>query len=166
LRVVVLGAFSELIQKELEGADLTITMNRHYQRGQLSSILKGIEVARSLSPAGILIQPVDHPFTSAGLVKSLITHFNTGKFLIVLPRFGGRRGHPVLLSSELFVDIMNAPPDLGARAVVWQHQAETCEVHTDDRGCVVDIDTPEDYSRYFSNIHQIHQSSGSPCFDG
>lgn len=143
--VVVVGAFEETIRKELEGLDVTIAFNRHYQRGQLSSLLEGIEVAQTFSPEGILIHPVDHPLISAELVNSLIGTFDEGNALIVVPTFDGKRGHPVLFSSLLFDELRNAPPSLGARAVVWQHPDERLEVITQEKGCILDIDTREDY---------------------
>ena len=65
---------------------------------------------------------------------------------IVVPTFKGRRGHPVLFASRVFPEIHAADPSVGARSVVHAH-SDRREIEVDDRGVLVDIDTPADYAR-------------------
>jgi molybdenum cofactor cytidylyltransferase len=65
-----------------------------------------------------------------------------------VPRYRGRRGHPVIFSSRLFPELLRAPLAVGAKSVVNAHQDETLEIETEDRGVIVDIDTPEEYHRH------------------
>jgi molybdenum cofactor cytidylyltransferase len=66
---------------------------------------------------------------------------------IVRPAFGARRGHPVIFDRAVFDELRRAPVELGARAVVSAHYEEIVNVPVEDPGCVVDIDTPDDYQR-------------------
>jgi molybdenum cofactor cytidylyltransferase len=75
----------------------------------------------------------------------MIDRFYESKKLIVIPTHKGKRGHPVLLSSRLFSELLNAPLDQGAKAVVRAHRDETLELETDDEGVIIDIDTPDEY---------------------
>jgi nicotine blue oxidoreductase len=63
---------------------------------------------------------------------------------VVVPRYGTRRGHPVLFAAALFDELRAAPLDVGARAVVRAHAAERLEVPVADAAILDDIDTPDD----------------------
>ena len=145
--IVVLGADAGRITHALAGAQVIIALNEQYQTGQLSSVIAGLRVAESFSPDAILLHPVDHPLISKTVTASIIQRFKQNGSSIIVPTFNGRRGHPVLFSSKLFEEIKNAPPDVGARSVVWSHASEVVEIETDDGGILFNVDTPEDYKR-------------------
>ncbi len=65
-----------------------------------------------------------------------------------MPRYGAKRGHPVIFSRQLFGELLAAPMDQGAKAVVNAHRDETLEIDTEDEGITVDIDTPELYRQH------------------
>jgi molybdenum cofactor cytidylyltransferase len=65
-----------------------------------------------------------------------------------VPKFHGKRGHPVIFSRELFAELLSAPVDQGAKAVVNAHRADTLEVETEEAGIALDIDTPELYQQH------------------
>ncbi len=73
--------------------------------------------------------------------------YDSGK-LIVVPRHDGKRGHPVIFSRKLFSELLAAPMDQGAKAVVNAHRDDTLEIDTHDEGITVDIDTPELYKKH------------------
>jgi len=77
------------------------------------------------------------------LVGDLIGQFYSNRKSIVLPTYNRRRGHPVIFSSALFGDLLAAPADKGARAVVWAHAADVLEVPTDEEGVVLNINDPD-----------------------
>jgi molybdenum cofactor cytidylyltransferase len=96
----------------------------------------------------MLVHLVDHPYISSTLVDMMIERFYASNKLIVVPRCQGKRGHPVIFSRALFAELLNAPLDQGAKAVVNAHREETLEIETDDPGIAVDIDTPELYRQH------------------
>lgn len=151
--VVVLGANAGEIKNELAGCSITVAINQDYRAGQLSSVLKGIESVEPFSPDGILLHPVDNPMVSTEVIESLVEKFSETSCLIALPTFKRKRGHPVLFSAKLFDELKKAPPDIGARSVVWSHAAELVEVETQDEGVICDIDTQEDYENLQRNLH-------------
>jgi molybdenum cofactor cytidylyltransferase len=142
VRRVVLGAQAEPIAKAVKLTADEIVINADWEKGQLSSIQAAI---RSL-PAGtdgILLCLIDHPLISAALVQGLIEQFYKSKKPVVLPLYEGRRGHPVIFSAALYDELLRAPLETGARAVVWSHAAEVEEVRTDEEGCVLNLNDPE-----------------------
>jgi molybdenum cofactor cytidylyltransferase len=107
--------------------------------------LSSIQAAlRSLPPGtdGILLCLIDHPLISAALIQDLIEHFYKTKGSIVLPVYEGRRGHPVIFSASLYDELLRAPLETGARAVVWAHKGEIEEVRTNEEGCVLNLNDP------------------------
>ncbi|MBI5167162.1 MAG: NTP transferase domain-containing protein, partial [candidate division NC10 bacterium] len=71
---------------------------------------------------------------------------------IIIPTYKGRRGHPVVFSRYLLPEILSAPPDQGARAVVRAHPDQVFEIETDEEGVVTDIDTLEDYYNFLARL--------------
>ena len=65
---------------------------------------------------------------------------------LVVPIYQGRRGHPALFSAALFPDLLRAPLDQGARAVVHA-TPDRVEVSCDDPAVLEDFDLPEDLPR-------------------
>ncbi|HUL15918.1 MAG TPA: nucleotidyltransferase family protein [Terriglobales bacterium] len=142
LRRVVLGADSESIRKEILLSAEEIIVNLDWEKGQLSSLQAAL---RSLPPEAeaALVCPVDHPLISAALVDELIVAFQGTRAPVVVPVFEGRRGHPVIFSSAVFAELLAAPLDVGARAVVWAHKGEIVEVSTNEEGCVLNLNDPD-----------------------
>jgi molybdenum cofactor cytidylyltransferase len=146
VRRVVLGAHAEPIAKEVHLATDEMVINNDWALGQLSSIQAAL---RSLPTGteGILLCLVDHPLVTAGLVGELIKKFEASHAPIVLPVYEGRRGHPVIFSAAVYDELLKAPADKGARAVVWTHANEVAEVITDEEGCILNLNDPETLKR-------------------
>jgi molybdenum cofactor cytidylyltransferase len=146
VRRVVLGPHAEPIARAIHLPADEIVINADWEKGQLSSIQA---VLHSLPSGldGMLVFLVDHPLISAPLVNELISAFYASQASIALPVFQGRRGHPVIFSSRVFPELLAAPMDVGARAVVWAHPAEVCEFPTNEEGCVLNLNDPETFDR-------------------
>ncbi len=142
VRRVVLGAHAEPIAKAIQLEADEIVINEDWEKGQLSSIQAAL---RSLPPGtdGILLCLIDHPLISSLLVQDLIEQFYKAKKPIVLPVYDGRRGHPVIFSASLYDELLHAPLETGARAVVWAHKSDVEEVQTNEEGCVLNLNDPE-----------------------
>jgi len=145
-RRVVLGADAESIAKAVNLKADEIVINHEWERGQLSSIQAALH---SLPPGtdGTLLCLIDHPLISGALVQELIEQFYKTKSPIVLPVYEGRRGHPVIFSASLYDELLRAPRETGARAVVWAHKEEVEEVRTNEEGCVLNLNDPETLNR-------------------
>jgi len=142
VRRVVLGADAEPIAKAVPLELDEIVINADWEHGQLSSIQAGL---RSLPTGtdGMLLCLIDHPLISKELVQELIEQFYKTKRLVVLPVYEGRRGHPVIFSAALYDELLQAPLETGARAVVWAHAHDVEEVRTNEEGCVLNLNDPE-----------------------
>jgi molybdenum cofactor cytidylyltransferase len=139
---VILGAHAEEIHRQVPLDPDEVVVNTDWESGQLSSIHAALRSLPS-ETEGLLLCPVDHPLISAALVAELIAQFDASGKLIVLPTFRGRRGHPVIFSRRLYSELLAAPHDVGARAVVRAHPGDILEVLTDEEGVVLNLDDPD-----------------------
>jgi molybdenum cofactor cytidylyltransferase len=150
--VVVLGHNAAELRQKITDLPVDLVINPDYKRGQLTSLLAAIHSIEADKDAervdGILVHLVDHPYISADLVDLMIERFYETKKLIVVPRYQNRRGHPVIFSRALFRELLAAPLDQGAKAVVHAHRNDTLEIDTNDEGAIIDIDTPEEYRHH------------------
>lgn len=144
---VVLGAGAELIRTIGKLDPSIVVLNPEWEQGQLSSIRAGLRSLEQIDTDGIVLCPVDHPLVSARLVGDLVERFYASKKAIILPTYGGRRGHPAIFSRTLFSELLSAPVDMGARAVVWSHAADVLEIPTDEEGVVLNLNDPEMFKR-------------------
>ena len=147
--IVILGHNARELQSKISHLPVEILINTDYKLGQLSSLQLAV---RNLQPDlecdGMLVHLVDHPYLAPALVEEMIGRFYETKKRIIVPKFHGKRGHPVIFSNALFDEILKAPMEEGAKAVVNAHRAETLEIETEEEGIAVDIDTPELYQQH------------------
>ncbi|HXF95660.1 MAG TPA: nucleotidyltransferase family protein [Gemmatimonadales bacterium] len=155
-RVVVLGPDAPRIRAVLAGHDCVIVENRDVDAGPIASLRLALAALRPARPRGALVWPVDFPHVRIATVERLVEAFERGESPIVVPVFGGRRGHPSIWHQALFQELetSDAATRDGARAVLRAHEAETSLVTVDDPAVVDDLNTPEDYERLVREINR------------
>ena len=150
VRRIVLGAHAEPIAKNIALAAHEIVINADWEKGQLSSIQAAIRSLQHLPQRtdGLLLCLIDHPLISRALVNYLVEEFYAASCAkILLPVYEGRRGHPLIFPASLYEELLRAPEDKGARAVVWAHAADVIEVPTEEEGCILNLNDPETLHR-------------------
>ena len=145
---VVLGAEAETIKKSVDLSGTNIVINENYLKGQLSSLIAGIEQGPKETQA-ILVCLVDNPFVTKEVVDKIIGKFKETNNPIIVPVFNKRRGHPTLFSMSLFNELLNAPQEQGARYVVYSNEEKILELETSESGILISVDTPDDYKFHF-----------------
>lgn len=144
--VVVLGHHAEQIRAAIEPSpQLCVVVNDQYKLGMLSSLQEGI---RAL-PDGIeaaMFTLVDHPAVEASTLDRLISERQRTDAPLLIPRLGGRRGHPVIASRVVLDDMLRLPSDSSPKSVVRKHRERTLYVEVEDAGVLKDIDRPSDYA--------------------
>lgn len=144
---VVLGGHADKVRKRVPLQLETVVQNPDWQQGQLSSMQAAVRSLATEGVDGMLLFLVDHPLVGPALVATLIEQFYSSGKLIVLPTYRGKRGHPLVFSSRLFAELLTAPAEVGARAVVWAHSADVLEVPTEEEGVVLNLNDPKAYRR-------------------
>jgi molybdenum cofactor cytidylyltransferase len=124
-------------------------VNPEPERGQLSSLLVGIDYAQDRSAAGVLVMPVDIPLVRGVTIARSISAFHAGAGPIIRVVHEGRHGHPVIFRADTFDDLRTADMSVGASAVLRRHADQVVNLEVDDPGILRDVDVPEDYRRAF-----------------
>jgi molybdenum cofactor cytidylyltransferase len=144
---IVIGAHGDRVRPSISSdTRIKVIDNPDWSRGQLSSIKAGIR-AISLDACAAMIHLTDHPTVKAETFAAVVEAYRQSGKPIVIARHGGRRGHPVLFDRSIFMELLDAPEDQGARAVVNADASRVVYVDVDDPGILLDLDTPEDLAR-------------------
>jgi molybdenum cofactor cytidylyltransferase len=147
LTKIVLGAGAVEICSKLKLDPARVIVNPDWEKGQLSSIQAGLRSLPLGATEGMLLCLVDHPLITSRLIGNLIEQFDSSGKSIVIPTNKGKRGHPVIFRSTLYGELLSAPLNLGARAVVWSHSADVLEIPTNEEGVVLNLNDPETLKR-------------------
>lgn len=122
-----------------------IAVNASPERGQLSSLLTGLDYVGDGS--AVMMTPVDVPRVSADTVRALIDTWRLTGAGVVRPSFRGRHGHPAIFGSAVIAALRAADVAAGAKPVLAAFRGVSVSVTVDDEGVVDDVDTPEAYER-------------------
>ncbi len=128
-----------------------IALNPDPSRGQLSSLLTGLQALDRPGVDALLMTLVDVPLVAVSTVRALLDGYARTRAPIVRPSrpVDSAHGHPVVFDRSVFDDLRGADPHAGAKPVVRALDAEIENVPVDDRGAFLDIDTPAAYRRVF-----------------
>jgi molybdenum cofactor cytidylyltransferase len=150
--IVVVGHDAETIAGAFAATDLAarFVINRGYDRGQLSSLVAGINAIDRPGVVAALVTLVDVPLVSAATVRAVVDHYRALRLPVVRPTSGARHGHPLLIDRTLFDAIRHADPVAGAKPVVRGHASAAGDLPIADEGAFMDIDTAEEYERWIS----------------
>jgi CTP:molybdopterin cytidylyltransferase MocA len=160
------------LREEFGGADraeipprLRFVWNRDFRitdmlasiRAALAAMLEGTPPgARERAPWGFFLIPADMPAVKPETLRAL-AEFAAGQGWpqACFPVYGGKRGHPPLISSACIPDILEWRGNGGLRGF-WDACGEgICECAVEDPGCLMDADTPEDYQRIKEYYKQL-----------
>ena len=126
--------------------DTVRVVNPAPERGMLSSIRVGLAALPAKVVAAAVL-PGDHPFAPRQAVAALRDHFLEHRPLLLAPRYGDRRGHPLLLARELFAEAAGCDDEIGLRQLVWRHHQDLEVLELDHPGADDDLDHPGDLGR-------------------
>lgn len=119
--------------------------NNDPQKGRYYSIWLA---AKNCSPdSACLIHNVDHPFIDNRIVKDMMMLSTSDSY--VVPTFGGKGGHPVLLGSRVVEYIAGHDDSLDFREVLSSFKRT--ELACNDLSILLNINTKEDYSHFLAH---------------
>lgn len=147
--IVVVRSLEDPISDEARSLGGKAILNPDPSAGPVSSLQAGIRRLPE-DAQGVLFAPVDHPLFSPATVRALMAGFMDSGAPLVVPAFEGWRGHPVLFGRALFPELLEEDLPEGARTVVRRYLSERLQLAVDDPGILANIDTPEEYEKYFS----------------
>ena len=134
--IVVLGHGAEVIRAATLQDAAWFVMNPHYALGMLTSLQCGLR-AVPVECSHTVFTLVDHPNPADATIAAVC---GADAAPVVIPRFEGRKGHPVRLSRMVMDELLALPSSAKPTDVLYRHLAETRFLDLDDAGVVDDID--------------------------
>jgi len=144
--MVVLGADREAVRDALKSYPVTFAVNEDFRRGMLSSVQAGFRALPGGSEAAVVMLG-DQPAVASRTIDELVQAFRKDDRGIVLPRYAGRRGHPVLVGTGYREEINGLDPEVGLRGLRQAHPEDVLEVEVSAPAPPEDMDVPDDYAR-------------------
>jgi molybdenum cofactor cytidylyltransferase len=142
--LVVLGSYRDEILGSISHLPINHCYNENYRKGMLSSVQCGFKHLPADFDA-VLVFPGDQPFIEPDVINLIInTYRETGKGIII-PVYGKKRGHPLLINCKYRDEINTLEEIEGLRSLSEMHQKDVFEVKTNSPGILKDFDTKEDY---------------------
>jgi len=93
---------------------------------------------------GVLFTLVDHPAVMPETIGKLVA---ASPARLRIPRFDGRRGHPIWFTKSLIAEFLALPVTAAARDVVTRHEGEIAYIEVNDPGILADVDDRAGYQR-------------------
>ncbi len=111
--------------------------------GRTGSVGRGLV---DLSDEEVVLWPVDHPLVAPGTLPSLLAVADRDLIATwILPQYGGRGGHPVVLKSPAWRLVAELRPDEPLNRLLPRLGPAVRRVPVDDPAVVVNLNTPEAY---------------------
>ncbi len=160
--VVVVGPDGDKLLSSVDLSGCTVVQNPEPETGPIGSIRIALHAVVNHPVEAVLVWHVDQPHVTVSTVTALIDRFHQGSPAIVVPEFEGQRGHPVIFGRAVFGELLEAPVDEGARAVVRANPERCAVVPVDDRAVTEDVDTPEAYEALLRRVAYGDSSPPQP----
>jgi molybdenum cofactor cytidylyltransferase len=144
--IIVTGHREADVRRALGARAVRFVHNDEYRDGMSSSVKRGI-AAVSPAATAALVALVDQPQIDSSIINRVIAEYEKHPSLIVIPTYGGRNGHPVLLDFQLRDELLAFDASQGLRQVIHAHAAEVLHIEVATDAVLMDFDYPEDYQR-------------------
>jgi molybdenum cofactor cytidylyltransferase len=122
----------------------------------LSSIQTGLRALPSAASGidAVMIALCDQPLVRSQTITQLVTAWSERRPRVLLPRFDGKHGHPIVLSAAGIEEIQSLDGKRGATLKDYTSRHERLDLEVDDPAVLHDIDTPEDFQKAVELLHR------------
>ncbi len=137
--IVTLGFHKEAIRARINELGFTYQEIEDYKEGMSASFRE----TRSFNADYFMVTPCDLPLVEDYTIESLLKAYRENEGEIIVPRFMGKKGHPVVFPISLQNSFKNIKGDIGARDIIKEKGCFYLDL--DDPGIIADIDTLKEY---------------------
>jgi CTP:molybdopterin cytidylyltransferase MocA len=136
-----------LIENKIQLTEkVKVVINKHPDWHRFYSLKIGAKSLSEIRPT--FIHNVDNPFVNQYVLKKLCDRITEADY--VSPEFDGRGGHPFLLSEKVIKEIAQTKEDQ-KHLKEFLNQFPKMKVPVDDENVLVNINTIDEYEKYFSS---------------
>lgn len=146
--VVVMGAHPLQGLEALAAQGVRAVVNPDYAQGEmLSSFQAGLRAVSPGSRAALLALG-DQPQMEVEVVRAVLGVYRRDRPKLLIPSYQMRRGHPWMVSRELWEEILRLEPPASLREFLHAHAGEIQYLPVETETVLLDLDTPQDYERF------------------
>ncbi|MGD8386470.1 MAG: nucleotidyltransferase family protein [Desulfobacteraceae bacterium] len=149
--VLVLGFESGRIQSSLGALyhhpKLLLVENPWFREGMSTSLISGLAAVEH-DRDHIMVLLGDMPHVTSSLMNRLCNETIASGCPLGAVTVRGRRSLPVVIGRPLYEEVWNLTGDEGARSLFQRHPDWVCRVETEGEYDDMDVDTPEDFTRF------------------
>ena len=121
--------------------------NKYLERGRFYSIKLGVHSINSENTP-VFIHNIDNPFVNHKVLQKLLSINNSG---YASPTYQDKGGHPILISKHIAQQILlDKENNIVLSEFLKKFKRKRIEV--DDKNILVNINTPEDYQKWESEL--------------
>jgi molybdenum cofactor cytidylyltransferase len=135
--IAVFGYQGDSLKSSVPSGVLPV-VNANYEAGMLTSLQAGLKTIDLGTASRVLFTLVDHPAISPATIQGLLD----SNAAIAIPRYNGRRGHPVIISAAIAYEFLDEPSTAKVRHLIDRHSANIDYIDVGDPGINDDIDDP------------------------
>jgi molybdenum cofactor cytidylyltransferase len=130
--------------------------NPHHAEGMSSSVKAALPLIEGAD--GVFFHLGDKPFVKREQVMLMIERYAREAVALLIPRYNGRKGHPVLMNVKPYLhEMRRLEGDKGLREIIEKHAGDV--VFCDgDEGNIFDIDTVEEIETLKRRGYRIEES--------
>ena len=153
--VVIVGVDSNAgeLRRHLEPTEVTFAINPDPASEMSDSIACGVRQLPAESRAVVII-PADHPAVPPEVVVTLIVEWQKGAGLVV-PTYGGRGGHPVLVDLQFRSELTNLDTQRGLKGLFQAHPDAVSRPAVNTNLIARDMDTWDDYRALHQEVFGV-----------
>ena len=144
---VVVGKRGEEVIAALDGFHAQFLWNNAFVETEMfASFQIGLNaIHRTGDFDAAFLLPGDMPAVAPDILRALLAEMQANDWDVVFPSTGKRRLHPPLIHKRLFDALIAYPGEDGLRGAFRAINPNIGYVIAADAGCLLDVDTPEDY---------------------
>ncbi|MGC2694294.1 MAG: nucleotidyltransferase family protein [Candidatus Angelobacter sp.] len=151
LVLAVAGANAPTLEPIVDANAAFLVVNRCPEQGQFSSLQAGLREVLNRGRDAAILTLVDRPPAEAETIQRLKQEFlkgtNRDDIWAVVPEYGGKHGHPIVIGREMIEAFLRAPVTSSAREVEHANQDHIRYVQVNDPLVAANVDTPEDFEK-------------------
>lgn len=132
-----------------------LVLNEHPEYERFYSVQLGLKACDTF--ARCFLQPCDNPFVQADLLTGMLHILENESF--VAPVFNGKKGHPVLLGSQIMHEICTAKRTDG-NLKEFLRNFNCLGFDTGDQGILANINDMRDYQFFFKKENLVKKEFG------
>lgn len=146
--IVVTGGARQEVEAAVKEFPVETIYNPAYEQGEmLSSVQAGLRALNQRAEAAMVVLG-DQPQIQTETVRALISGYHENNTPLLIPSFQRRRGHPWLVGSGFWEEILALIPPYTLRDFLNQNAGMITYMTVDNDSVLQDLDTPEDYGLY------------------